>query len=69
MGFTIPWWAYAVLGAAVAVTVLLPIFALVCAWAGWPRQRERELERYVDILLEENDRLEAQFEGQEGIDR
>jgi len=68
MGFTIPWWVYVVLGAMVMLTVLLPIFVIVCAWAGWPRQRESELERYVDLLVEENKRLEAQLAGQDEAD-
>lgn len=59
MGFTIPWWVYLVAGALLMLTVMLPIFAIVCAWAGWPRQRERELEELLDAADDEIERLTA----------
>jgi hypothetical protein len=46
----VPWWSHWIVCTWVVSTLWLFGFAIVCVWAGWPRQRERELEAQNDEL-------------------
>lgn len=50
------WWQFVLIGMGIASMFWLIIIFLLGIWAGWPRARERELER-------ENDELREYIEG------
>jgi len=59
------WWQFVLIGMGIATFIWLLVFVLFifgAVWAGWPRARERELQRDNDELYACIERLTAKGE-------